>query len=458
MRIFTFFLMMLFAFFSPLRQSSAQNQHVDNSPLLMPDFFNNLHKTIPIVIINDSLYVMTADPDQGSGTCFMKRYNYWEPRFYWLPVEWGMEFFVSPDGGFYIYNPFEDSLMIIWGEFFYEYRFCPGRPVFDHDGRIHIIEEVSENEYVYFISDDTLNSLIYIDTLQNFPQFQKLILNPDYSMIAAVFFDFQSDRIYKYMSLNGVIDFSNPIIFQSEDLIWGLYDMVLDYQNEIIAVVRHDENLWGYYDHYVWAEDFGFAFLNMGNDEAMVPVYYEISFGPNDDEIIIIGNDFYYYGDSWFHYSSDGGNTWHRSLFEMYYAAHGSSLRTFNDTLHFVYSTGLYGNVETYYYPIPVDSIANNLTSVNEESLSPQIISLLRAYPNPFNAKTSIEFALAAPGDVELTIYDITGARVEELVNANMIAGKHTVEWDASGYGSGTYFAKIATEMGSKTLKMVMIK
>ncbi|UCE67082.1 MAG: T9SS type A sorting domain-containing protein [Candidatus Zixiibacteriota bacterium] len=94
----------------------------------------------------------------------------------------------------------------------------------------------------------------------------------------------------------------------------------------------------------------------------------------------------------------------------------------------------------------------------NELLQQPFSINVFNNYPNPFNAKTTIEFALAAPGDVELTIYDITGAKVKELVSAHMVAGKHSVEWDASGCGSGTYFAKITTGIGSKTLKMVMIK
>lgn len=97
-------------------------------------------------------------------------------------------------------------------------------------------------------------------------------------------------------------------------------------------------------------------------------------------------------------------------------------------------------------------------TEIKDNAELPSTICLLRAYPNPFNAKTTIEFRLAAPGDVELTFYDITGARVEELVNTHLETGKHSVVWDASGCGSGVYFAKITTGIGSKTLKMVMIK
>jgi len=88
----------------------------------------------------------------------------------------------------------------------------------------------------------------------------------------------------------------------------------------------------------------------------------------------------------------------------------------------------------------------------------PSMLSFLRAYPNPFNARTTIEFELAEPGDVKLIIYDVSGARVETIRRRGLEAGKHSVVWNASGCGSGVYFAKVAAGMGSKTLKMVMIK
>jgi len=123
---------------------------------------------------------------------------------------------------------------------------------------------------------------------------------------------------------------------------------------------------------------------------------------------------------------------------------------------HLTYVMRNYGDDPdtVYYLPIEIDIIL----SVDEIEFLPLEFSLLGNYPNPFNAKTTIEFRLAASSDVELAVYDITGAKVEELVNANMVAGKHNITWDASGYGSGIYFAKLKTDVGSKTLKMVMIK
>ncbi|UCD05395.1 MAG: T9SS type A sorting domain-containing protein [candidate division WOR-3 bacterium] len=50
--------------------------------------------------------------------------------------------------------------------------------------------------------------------------------------------------------------------------------------------------------------------------------------------------------------------------------------------------------------------------------------------PNPFSDRTSIRFGLTAQTNVNLTIYDVTGARVKELINASCTASQHTIIWD----------------------------
>jgi hypothetical protein len=89
---------------------------------------------------------------------------------------------------------------------------------------------------------------------------------------------------------------------------------------------------------------------------------------------------------------------------------------------------------------------------------APSRFSLLRAYPNPFNAKTTIEFALAEPGGVELAIYDITGAKVETIRRLGLEAGRHSIVWDAKDSASGVYFARMESGGRSKSIKIVLLK
>lgn len=47
----------------------------------------------------------------------------------------------------------------------------------------------------------------------------------------------------------------------------------------------------------------------------------------------------------------------------------------------------------------------------------------LKNYPNPFNPETKIKFGLPKSGNVRLTVYDVSGRKIEELVNQKLNAG-----------------------------------
>ncbi len=80
------------------------------------------------------------------------------------------------------------------------------------------------------------------------------------------------------------------------------------------------------------------------------------------------------------------------------------------------------------------------------------------AYPNPFNAATVVSFVLATDSDVRLDVYDVLGRHVATLVDERLPAGEHNVSWDAAGWASGVYFARLATSNGSMTRKMVLVR
>lgn len=80
------------------------------------------------------------------------------------------------------------------------------------------------------------------------------------------------------------------------------------------------------------------------------------------------------------------------------------------------------------------------------------------SYPNPFNPTTNISFNLPAAGFVELNIYDLSGRKIESLLNKNLISGQHIVKWDASKYSSGIYFYRLRAENQIVTKKLVLVK
>ncbi|MDD5088343.1 MAG: choice-of-anchor J domain-containing protein, partial [bacterium] len=79
-------------------------------------------------------------------------------------------------------------------------------------------------------------------------------------------------------------------------------------------------------------------------------------------------------------------------------------------------------------------------------------------YPNPFNAQTQFSFALDRAGDVQLTLFNITGQEVARVVDGTMNAGTHVVPFDASSLPSGVYLAHLTANGHSATHKMMLLK
>lgn len=78
-----------------------------------------------------------------------------------------------------------------------------------------------------------------------------------------------------------------------------------------------------------------------------------------------------------------------------------------------------------------------------KKDVIPTSYSLDQNYPNPFNPTTTINFAIPKQADVSLQIYNVLGQEVKTLVNKNMAAGFHTINFDASNLISGMYIYRI---------------
>ncbi|MBD3169802.1 MAG: T9SS type A sorting domain-containing protein [candidate division Zixibacteria bacterium] len=88
----------------------------------------------------------------------------------------------------------------------------------------------------------------------------------------------------------------------------------------------------------------------------------------------------------------------------------------------------------------------------------PEVFFVEQAYPNPFNATTTISYGLPAASDVNLSIYNIMGQKVETLVDGHQTAGYKTVRWDASEYSSGIYFYKVVAGDQVINKRMTLLK
>ncbi len=109
-------------------------------------------------------------------------------------------------------------------------------------------------------------------------------------------------------------------------------------------------------------------------------------------------------------------------------------------------------------------SIRKNKLNISED------IILKGNYPNPFNPVTKIKYELRVANYVTVTVYDVSGNKVETLVNQKQNAGSYEVEFDArlsppsqsrergSDLSSGVYFYKVESGDFAEVKRMVLLK
>ena len=104
-------------------------------------------------------------------------------------------------------------------------------------------------------------------------------------------------------------------------------------------------------------------------------------------------------------------------------------------------------------------------------SPTPQNFTLMQNYPNPFNPSTTIQYHLNQKGTVNISVYNLSGQKIRQLVDSNQDPGQHSVSWDGKdekgiAVGSGMYFYRLnvhsafsGTHDGlSKAGKMILLR
>ena len=88
----------------------------------------------------------------------------------------------------------------------------------------------------------------------------------------------------------------------------------------------------------------------------------------------------------------------------------------------------------------------------------PAKFMLNQNYPNPFNPTTRITYQLKSAVTVHLTVYDIIGRRVADLVDERQNAGLHAVTFNALNLASGLYFYRLQAGSFVAVKKMILLK
>lgn len=88
----------------------------------------------------------------------------------------------------------------------------------------------------------------------------------------------------------------------------------------------------------------------------------------------------------------------------------------------------------------------------------PKEFKLYNNYPNPFNPSTKIRFDIPKNSNVRITIYEISGRQIENLINENLSAGSYELTWIAYNLSSGVYFYRIESENFTNVKRMLLVK
>jgi N-acetylneuraminic acid mutarotase len=89
---------------------------------------------------------------------------------------------------------------------------------------------------------------------------------------------------------------------------------------------------------------------------------------------------------------------------------------------------------------------------------TPDRFVLNQNYPNPFNPSTSIEYEMPQRTFVNLSVYDILGQKVAELVSQYQSAGRHKVDFRSGNFSSGIYFYRLNAGSLVDTKRMLLLR
>jgi len=117
-------------------------------------------------------------------------------------------------------------------------------------------------------------------------------------------------------------------------------------------------------------------------------------------------------------------------------------------------------DLASFWYTAWVDAgLLYSVTGVaGGEGAVPERFALLPNYPNPFNPSTNLRFTIGSAQHVRVDVYDVLGRRVASLVDRDLSAGTHAIQWNAAGMPGGVYYCRMTAGRRSAVLPMVLQK
>ena len=135
-----------------------------------------------------------------------------------------------------------------------------------------------------------------------------------------------------------------------------------------------------------------------------------------------------------------------------------------DNTNNIVWECHTGANLGFFDYPLRCNKIESEI--FNKTNYNLKIVNgynLLQNYPNPFNPITTVQYDLPEDGLVNITIYDMMGRVVKNLISSQQNSGYKSVRWNATNnenqsVSAGSYFYSIEAGDFKQTKKMILVK
>ncbi|MBN1893559.1 T9SS type A sorting domain-containing protein [bacterium] len=108
--------------------------------------------------------------------------------------------------------------------------------------------------------------------------------------------------------------------------------------------------------------------------------------------------------------------------------------------------------------PVPYDGSDYTPSAADDLYTVPLVFNLDQNYPNPFNPSTRILFSIDKPGRTTLSVFNMRGQKVAELLSADLQPGMQEIVFDASHLANGVYIYRLESGDRVQMRKMVLMK
>lgn len=272
-------------------------------------------------------------------------------------------------------------------------------------------------------------------------------------------------KFYLAYSTSGLPDYSNTVMVKDDGqtfLTSEHFTKVFINSNGVIKYIYTD---FAHSPQLTHSSNWGATWLDQGTVEShkyiyvaieripsqdnLLPNYYvKLLYNDNSDLVFSVSNDLlnWQYGGK---INSDDAQVagWAGSFIDFKFDSQNKNIIS-------AWIDNRTGNEEIFYSKTPLPQIVG----VNDKNELPIEFSLMQNYPNPFNPSTAISFALPKEANVKVEVFNSIGEKVAELLNGNMSAGYHLVNFTSANFSSGLYFYRISAGHYVEVKKMMMIK